>query len=246
MPGKRHVLISLNRTDFLLCPIFSILLFLLYTSSIFVWTLPPSIQIFLLYFSMSIFTLLPIWPSKRTVSCIPYPPLILTKHHTWYSIDANLFISIHGILFGLHHTYFSQSCYFQSIMDITEHEWPVPEGSQALYPIPFNDLNQLSSTHFLLFFYCPNNFAGTIWDWENIQDYCIDWYLPEHTAIMTCKLIKIWYSSFTHTKRQALKRVGLSYKMIDQQCHHWWQLHRQSNKTLIETDESTFVKDNST
>ena len=125
------------------------------------WTLLPSIQTFLPCSPMSIFKLLPIRPSRRTVSHIPYPPPILTKHHTWYFNDADFFISIHGILFGLHHAYFSQSRYFQSIMDVAKPEQPVPKGSQALYPIPFNDLNQLSFTHFLSFFYRPNNFAGT-------------------------------------------------------------------------------------
>ena len=28
-----------------------------------------------------------------------YPPPILTKHPIWYSINANLFISLHGILY---------------------------------------------------------------------------------------------------------------------------------------------------
>ena len=82
---------------------------------------------------MSIFTLLPIRPSRRTVSCIPYPPPILTKHHTWYSNDADFFISIHEILFGLH-AYFLQSHYFQSLMDVTEPERPVPKH-YILYPL---------------------------------------------------------------------------------------------------------------
>ena len=50
---------------------------------------------------MSIFTISPIWPSWQMVSHIPYPPPILTKHHTWYLVNADLFISICGILFGL-------------------------------------------------------------------------------------------------------------------------------------------------
>ena len=64
-------------------------------------------------------------------------------------------------------------------MDVAEPEQLVPKGSQALYPIPFNDLDQLSFVHFLLFFYHPNNFTSTKQDWENIQDYCINWYLPD-------------------------------------------------------------------
>ena len=148
-PGKRHVLISPNKNKiFFYAPFPFILLFLLYTVQFSLWTFLPLIQTFLFYFPMSIFTLLPIRASRRTVSCISYPPPILTKHHTWYFNNANFFISIHGIMFGLHCAYFSQSCYFQSIMNVAEPEQPVPKGSQALYPIPFNDLNQLSFTHF--------------------------------------------------------------------------------------------------
>ena len=151
------------------------------------------------------------------VSHTPYPPPILAKHHTWYSVDADLFISICGILFGLHRTYFCQSCYFQTIMDVAEPGQPMPKGSQALDPLPFDDLDQLSFTRFLSFFYQPRNFVGTKRDWKNIHDYCIDWYLPEHMAITTCKLIEIWYSSFTYAKRQALQAVSLSYEMVHRQ-----------------------------
>ena len=140
--GKRHVLISLNKNKIsFYAPFLFISLFLLYIVPFSLWTFLPLIQTFLFYSPMSIFTLLPIQPFRRTVSHIPYHPPILTKHYTWYFNDADFFISIHGILFGLHHAYFSQSHYFQSIMDVAEPEWPVPRGSQALYPIPFNDLN---------------------------------------------------------------------------------------------------------
>ena len=185
---------------------------------------------------MSIFTISPIWPSRQMVSCTPYPPPILAKHHTWYSVDADLFISICGILFGLHHAYFCQSRYFQTIMDVAEPKRPVPKGSQALYPLPFE---------FLSFFYQPHNFVSTKRDWKNIHDYCIDWYLPEHTAIATRKLIEIRYSSFTNAKRQALRAVSLSYEMVQRQWHHWHRLHRQDDETLVESDGNAFVEDNS-
>ena len=179
------------------------------------------------------------------VSHTPYPPPILAKHHTWYSTDANLFISICRILFGLHRAYFCQSCYFQTIMDIAEPKWPMPKGSQALYPLPFDDLDQLSFTWFLSFFYQPHNFVGTKRDWKNIHDYCIAWYSLEHMVIATHKLVEIWYSSFTYAKRQTLWAVSLSYEMVQWQWHHWCWLHRQDNETLVESDGNTFVEDDS-
>ena len=194
---------------------------------------------------MSIFTISPIRLSQWMVSHTPYPPPILAKHHTWYSADADLFISICGILFGLHRAYFCQYRYIQTIMDVAEPERPVPKGSQSLYPLPFDDLDQLSFTWFLSFFYQPCNFVSTKWDWKNIHDYCINWYLPEHTVIATCKLVEIWYSSFTYAKRQTLRAISLSYEMVQRQQHHWHWLHRQDTKTLVELDGNTFVEDDS-
>ena len=179
------------------------------------------------------------------ISHTPYPPPILAKHHTWYAVDTDLFISICGILFGLHRAYFCQSRYFQTIMDIAEPEQPVPKGSQALYPLPFDNLDQLSFTQFLSFFYQPHNFVGTKQDWKSIHDYCIDWYLPEHTVIATRKLIEIQYSSFTYDKRQTLRAVSLSCEIIHRQRQYWRRLHRQNDETLMESDRDTFIEDNS-
>jgi hypothetical protein len=41
-----------------------------------------------------------------------YPPPTLMKHHTWYLHDANLFISIHGTLYGIHQRQLEESILF--------------------------------------------------------------------------------------------------------------------------------------
>ena len=43
-------------------------------------------------------TRIPIDPNLH----FPYPPPILVNHHTWFLPDADFFISIQGILYGLH------------------------------------------------------------------------------------------------------------------------------------------------
>ena len=48
-----------------------------------------------------------------------YPPLILTKHPIWYSIDADFFIALRGTLYGLHWWYFQNLPLFQGI----SHPW---------------------------------------------------------------------------------------------------------------------------
>jgi hypothetical protein len=37
----------------------------------------------------------------------PYLPAILVKHHTWFFPDADLFISLDGVLYGVHQFYFN-------------------------------------------------------------------------------------------------------------------------------------------
>ena len=194
---------------------------------------------------MATFTILPIRPTRRTISHIPYPPPILTKHHTWYSNDADLFISLRGILFGLHRAYFTQSLYFQTIMDVVDSERPVPRGSQILFPIPFDDLDQLSFTRFLSFLYQTRQFQGTKREWEDIRDYCVDWYLPQHTVIAVRKLLELRYTSFTHAGRQTLRTVNLSYDQIDRQRNHWRTLNRRDNNVSIEVNRDILVEDDS-
>ena len=41
-----------------------------------------------------------------------YPPPVLIKHHFWYLDNANLYVSIQGTLYGIHHTYFKPFHYY--------------------------------------------------------------------------------------------------------------------------------------
>ena len=100
---------------------------------------------FIFIFTMSINSIVPINPSRILISQIPYPPPILTKHHIWYSDTDDLFITICGVLFGLHRAYFNHSQNFQTIMDTIK-------PGQLLHPIPFNDLDPLLFHWFLQFF----------------------------------------------------------------------------------------------
>ena len=45
-----------------------------------------------------------------------YPPPILTKHPIWYLLDADFFISLRGVLYGLHWQYSQNSPLFQEII----------------------------------------------------------------------------------------------------------------------------------
>jgi hypothetical protein len=79
-----------------------------------------------------------------------HPPPILTKHHTWYLLDADLFISIHGILYGIHQRV-GDSLLFQEVLQFGQDHLirTVP-----FHPIPFDDLKKEIFDQFLVLLYC--------------------------------------------------------------------------------------------
>jgi hypothetical protein len=75
-----------------------------------------------------------------------YPPAILIKHHTWFLPMANLFISLVGILYGVHQSYFNQSPLFQEIIQYGENN---EIGTSPTCPIPFDTLKKEIFNDFL-------------------------------------------------------------------------------------------------
>jgi hypothetical protein len=72
-----------------------------------------------------------------------YPLAILIKHHVWFLPTADLFISLDGILYGVHQSYFNQSPLFQEIIRYGEADGV---GTNSYHPIPFNTLKRKFST----------------------------------------------------------------------------------------------------
>ena len=102
-----------------------------------------------------------------------YPPLILTKHPMWYSLNANFFISIWGILYGLHWQYFQNSPLFQEIVAHGEKQLV---GLLPQHPIPFNILKNNLFDHFLILLYHGsfklNHLARD--NWIDLKQLCVD------------------------------------------------------------------------
>ena len=188
----------------------------------------PLSFIFIFIFTMSINSIVPINPSRISISQISYPPPTLTKPHIWYSNTADLFVTICGVLFGLHRAYFNHLQYFQTIMDNIKPGQLMPQGNVPLYPIPFNDLNPLLFHQFLQFFYHTSKFCGTKWDWGDIQDISINWYLHQQTAIATWKLVDICWHPFPYPKAHVTRVHQLSHsklttmKMVTTLPWHWF------------------------
>jgi hypothetical protein len=80
----------------------------------------------------------------------PYPPPIPVKHHTWFLLDADLFISLDGVLYGTHQFYFDQSLLFQEIIHYREANGI---SITPLCPIPFDTLKKDILDNFLYILY---------------------------------------------------------------------------------------------
>ena len=80
-----------------------------------------------------------------------YPPPVLSKHPVWYSLDADFFILIWGVLYGLHWWHLQNSPLFQEI---------IAHGEKQLvrllprHPIPFDILKNELFNCFLVLLYC--------------------------------------------------------------------------------------------
>jgi hypothetical protein len=89
-------------------------------------------------------------PTIYTFANKPYPPAIPIKHPTWLFPNANLCISFHGVLYGVHQFYFNQSPLFQEIVHYGEAN---KIGITPLYLIPFDTLKKDILNNFLHILY---------------------------------------------------------------------------------------------
>jgi len=119
----------------------------------------------------------------RSFKPYPYPPSIMVKHALWYLPDADLFITVRSILFGLHHSHFvPESSYFQSIMDEIEPCRTAARGSNPSLPIAFNGLECSLFTAFLHLLYYPDNFQANEYGWYKLKSLARDWKFPRIAA----------------------------------------------------------------
>jgi hypothetical protein len=170
---EKHVICSFSYLKNFLCHIFYLLPLLLSIMSSLAFT--------------KTFEFLPL-PSVVESSIIPslnnfYPPPILTKHHTWYLLDADLFISIHGILYGIYQKQLKESILFQEVL---QHGQDHQIRIVPFHPIPFDILEKKIFNQFLALLYCGTTTLNHLTrnDWVDIKQLCIDWYLSHQTAMI--------------------------------------------------------------
>jgi hypothetical protein len=117
-----------------------------------------------------------------------YPLAILVKHHVWFLPAADLFISLNGILYGVHQSYLDQSLLFQEIIHYGEADGI---GTDPHYPIPFDTLKKEIFDDFLhlLYFGIERLEQLSRENWINIKRLSMDWHFPHITALIIRQFI---------------------------------------------------------
>jgi hypothetical protein len=169
-----------------------------------------------------------------------YPPAILIKHHVWFLPAADLFISLNGILYGVHQSYFNQSPLFQEVIHYGEANGI---GTDPHYPIPFDTLKKEIFDDFLhlLYFGVERLEQLSQENWINIKQLSMDWHSPHVTALII--------QQFVILRRQLLppnlQMMANSLLIIDKQVQQTRRAHGRTILVEESTDEEdTIVKDN--
>ena len=150
----------------------------------------------------------------------PYPPPILVKHHIWFFEDADLFISIRGIAFGLYRNFFEPSPFFQRKFKRILPGYTVPQGTTCLLPIPFDNLTYLEFSTFLMFLYRPDNFLGTKDEWFMIRRRCIKWKFTHQAGLALHHLVNLRRSKVP-INHPILRNQGTMYRWMEEKERRW-------------------------
>jgi hypothetical protein len=112
-----------------------------------------------------------------------YPPAILIKHHVWFLPVADLFISLNGVLYDVHQSYFQQSPLFQEVLQYGRDE---EIGVNPCFPIPFDTLKKEIFNDFLhlLYFGAEQLEYLNREEWYNIKQLSMDWHFSRLTAFI--------------------------------------------------------------
>ena len=152
-----------------------------------------------------------------------YPPPILTKHPVWYSLDADFFISLWGILYGLHWQHFQNSPFFQ---EIVAHREKQLIRLLPWHPIPFNTLKDGLFDYFLIFLYHGSFQLNHLTrdNWIDLKQLCMDWYFPGQTAIIIWKFCDLQHWQLP--PMQQLLVLSIPTQQIIRRLNweeEWWQ-----------------------
>jgi hypothetical protein len=160
-------------------------------------------------------------------STFTYPPPTIAKHPYWYFPDADLFLMIRGVVYGIHRSHFKNSTFFHNILTQNDAIHNVPRGTTVHFPIPFDDLAPSTLFNLLHYLYYPGLFTGTELDWKELRRLSLDWDLPRVAGIAAIRILEMRERELPPTMRQLLGHVNALrvYRLIERERLHNGRLY---------------------
>jgi hypothetical protein len=172
-----------------------------------------------------------------------YPPPILVKHHIWFLPAANLFISLNGVLYGVHQSYFEQSPLFQEVLLYRKDK---EISINPCFPILFDTLKKeiFNDFLYLLYFGAERLKYLNREEWYNIKQLSMDWHFPHLTTFIIRQFV-IFRRRLLPLNLRLMANSNLVYHVIDEQNR---STQRAFGRTILVEDstdkEDTVVEDN--
>ena len=145
----------------------------------------------------------------RSATPYPYPPPIMVKHAIWFFPDADLFITIRSILYGVHRSrLLHQSSFFLNIPVEIKPCRTAQRGSTPSLPIAFNHLDSSLFTA-LLHLNNPHNFRANEFGWHRLKALAREWgfYVLVDRAIdessLLARLRRPYLHSYLHSRTRS-------------------------------------------
>ena len=103
-----------------------------------------------------------------------YPPC--TPHAVWWLENANIFLSVQGIVYGLRRIHFIQSPFFQQLLSITKLN--ILFGTMSSLPIPFDNIQPSTFGEMIYLLHLSEIFKMTKENWLQLLQTAKDWEMP--------------------------------------------------------------------
>jgi hypothetical protein len=164
-----------------------------------------------------------------------YPPPTFVKHPIFWNDDADLFLSIRGLVFGVHRHLFRQSLSYHDIFEKAEEDYFIPRGEALFHPLPFDNLPEETLIDFLYLLYDEESFDTTTIQWKRIRRLSVDWGFTHQASVAITTLLTLRQRRLPLYHRKMLE-TGLVHCIFRRHMKHWKRPRLPS--ILVETEDS--------
>jgi hypothetical protein len=173
---------------------------------------------------------------KITYSNLPtlddyIPPL--ARHVVWWLEDADIFLSIKGIVYGLRRIHFTQSPLFRHLLNNL-----IPTfGTDSKNPIPFDKIHAPSFYEIIYLLHISEMFNTDSQGWLRIFQIAKDWEMPHVARRATRELDKSYFQNHPIHLRRWDITIYRQVQERQRQLRQEWIVNHSDYITVVEESD---------